>query len=202
MSIKVYYAYRVKEGVDPFDLMFGIKKRGVVEAKKKLTAFYNAMLSSPEQVNEIAEALNLESEKINFSMVGTWVGKLYRKQLSSFQRDPFHLDVVVTIRRHEGRYYLIPYNDRGTLVGGTLNFLDDHPDLEEYGYWNNTDEPEGMSEEEWEERRKVWEPLTDDEPWSQFLETQIISSDGWSNVDPGVDWIVKKWKEAEAKKSR
>ena len=28
--------------------------------------------------------------------------------------------------------------------------------VEDYGYWNNTDEPEDVTEEEWEERRKAW----------------------------------------------
>lgn len=36
--------------------------------------------------------------------------------------------------------------------------------VEDYGYWNNTDEPENVTEEEWEERRKAWSSIDDASP--------------------------------------
>ena len=34
-----------------------------------------------------------------------------------------------------------------------------HPDIEEYAYWNNSDPPENMSDEDWEQREKDWKFL-------------------------------------------
>jgi len=39
---------------------------------------------------------------------------------------------------------------------------------EEYAYWNNTDEPEGMTEEEWDARKNKWEKLV---PKNKFSES-------------------------------
>tara|TARA_B100000614_G_scaffold258752_1_gene281847 strand:+ start:101457 stop:102284 length:828 start_codon:yes stop_codon:yes gene_type:complete len=33
--------------------------------------------------------------------------------------------------------------------------------VEEYGYWNNTDQPDDVTDEEWEERGKIWEEACD-----------------------------------------
>jgi hypothetical protein len=40
-----------------------------------------------------------------------------------------------------------------------LNVFNNHPGFSEYNYWNNTDEPEGMSEEEWSSRARRWDEL-------------------------------------------
>lgn len=37
-----------------------------------------------------------------------------------------------------------------------MKLLDGLPDVREYAYWNNADEPEGMTELEWETRKSVW----------------------------------------------
>lgn len=38
------------------------------------------------------------------------------------------------------------------------------PWVEEYGYWNNTDKPDEVSDEEWEEREKAWTAATKSDP--------------------------------------
>lgn len=35
------------------------------------------------------------------------------------------------------------------------------PGVEEYGYWNNSDEPEGMPAREWNQRKKRWNKVFD-----------------------------------------
>lgn len=37
----------------------------------------------------------------------------------------------------------------------------EHEKLKDYCYWNNVDEPEGMSEEEWDERAETWDRVFD-----------------------------------------
>lgn len=44
MSIKVYEAYRVAKGTDPFDVLWDIKRRGQAAAKAKLTTVFRDVL--------------------------------------------------------------------------------------------------------------------------------------------------------------
>ena len=41
------------------------------------------------------------------------------------------------------------------------------PGVEEYGYWNNTDGPREISEEDWDERGDVWERVLGWESWAE-----------------------------------
>lgn len=36
------------------------------------------------------------------------------------------------------------------------------PDVESYGYWNNSDQPDDVTDDEWAERREVWERVMPD----------------------------------------
>lgn len=38
------------------------------------------------------------------------------------------------------------------------------PRIREFGYWNNTDEPEGMTRREWARRNRVWSEVLLDKP--------------------------------------
>ena len=39
----------------------------------------------------------------------------------------------------------------------------DHPQVTKFGYWNNTDPDEDASEEEWEERERLWDKVFENE---------------------------------------
>lgn len=45
--------------------------------------------------------------------------------------------------------------------GGFYDDLLSLPFIEEYGYWNNADQPDVISDEEWDERRKNWDAIFD-----------------------------------------
>jgi len=49
VSIKVYEAYRVVEGVDPFDLLWDLKQKGQLEAKKRLAKIFHDILDGRSQ---------------------------------------------------------------------------------------------------------------------------------------------------------
>lgn len=58
-----------------------------------------------------------------------------------------------------------PYGELGSKV---LAILKGRAIAKEFGYWNNTDEPEGMSEREWNRRRKAWDEVLDHKGAFQF----------------------------------
>jgi hypothetical protein len=120
--------------------------------------------------------------------VDPWVTQKYGAQLSSFQRSKWNLGVSVAIRELGGRYYLIPYCDGASLMGGVLDFLREYTGLEEYGYWNNTDKPDQISDLEWDERCATWNRLG--ERSSEYVVLDIVSFHGFHEVSPTLDMIT------------
>ena len=53
MSIKVYEAYRVAQGVDPFDLLWDIKRWGQAAAKQRLTPRFHDILDGKSHTNHL-----------------------------------------------------------------------------------------------------------------------------------------------------
>jgi len=266
VSIKVYDAYRVQRGVDPFNLMADLKRRGQQEARERLTVIFGEILSGASQAeanllerqNELFTAwlkenhgepknigssevfglyrewmrehfpeelkrttappkiavhnhailraagrkdADIESMKPGIFDIDHWMTKCYGDQLTDLQRNLWALDTSITIRKYRSRYYLIPYCERSSLVGGCLEFLDKDDRLEEFGYWNNTDKPAEVTTSQWAWRGKVWTALTDHERWKDFLCVDVVSYFGFSDVSPALELLRKNPKE-EAQRLR
>lgn len=242
MSIKIYEAYRVIRGVDPFDLLWEIKRVGQAQAKKRLTRLFRDILQgkaqraaerdlaedeafrswigmkgiplSEHKVYSLLQRWRVEAcpeefktpsdsiiavthatilKKMKLEHVGgdlsvfdldRWAQTMYGEQLTNHQRDVWALDVSVTLRTHRGRYYLIPYCERSSYVGGTLDFLAKHKHLEEFGYWDNSDKPEEVTSSQWARRSKIWTHLTEPERWAEHITLDIVSWQAWEEVSP------------------
>jgi hypothetical protein len=94
------------------------------------------------------------------------------------QRNPFidHQSEVVVIPV-EGQLLAIPYIDNPIL----RRLLVSQPWWQEFGYWDNTDEEEGVSEADWKERERLWSlALPDGLPPAQagYTVTILASSSG------------------------
>ena len=59
--------------------------------------------------------------------------------------------------------------------------VSNHPGLEYYGYWNNTDKPEDLTDEQWEQRRTDWDTALggtgDERPSSCGLIAELVNVD-------------------------
>lgn len=60
------------------------------------------------------------------------ITKLYKEAVVSSENNPFNFDMQIGIHEHEDYYYLIPY---GVIDYDRWDFLDDNPQLEEFGYY-------------------------------------------------------------------
>jgi hypothetical protein len=82
-----------------------------------------------------------------------------------------NLDSSVGIHPNEdGYFYAILYNGESVKVDET-NF----PDwVEEYSYFNNSDTPEGITEEEWESRGEKWDEMIDGQ-WFEYNDQQATT---------------------------
>jgi hypothetical protein len=69
-------------------------------------------------------------------------------------RNPeFDDEFEVVIFPGRGHTLMIPYCENPAY----FKLLKDHPKVEEYGYWDNVDMPEGMTAKRWKLRRDTWE---------------------------------------------
>lgn len=113
------------------------------------------------------EGLPLEPEWAEIESSTVWwavVDPLHaeqRKCRGSMERSPIiDCDVELTV-------YMDPVS--GVLLGypqeervGAYDHLLTLAGVREFGYWNNTDQPEGVSDEEWERRAKLWNQVLDE----------------------------------------
>jgi hypothetical protein len=81
----------------------------------------------------------------------------------------------------KGRYLLAhPWGERCTEIAW--------PDwVEEYGYWNNTDQPDGMSDLEWSRRSKAWDAVLQPNARERKLSMMGFDAEGKYTVD--MSWL-------------
>lgn len=53
-----------------------------------------------------------------------------------------------------------------------------HPGVQDYAYWNNTDKPDDISDEEWEARSNAWEIMSSDPVSMQGFTIDLVSPQG------------------------
>jgi len=141
MSVKIYCAYRCK--VEDF---WAVLETIKLRARDHLSKAIDAAL--PQIVPESEDFPNKRVR----------LREAYRRyvaQLSSPERNPSDLSVSVAFRKHENYVLAIPYADM--LMRRSLDFLEDIPELEDYAYWNNTDQPDHISDEDWASRGRAWD---------------------------------------------
>lgn len=189
MSTKIYTAYRAKPEVDLWKLVPDIFKRGTEEATRILKSLYETV-QVVEQSAEFQRNLQLydgDHYKARLSMVHSMILTEYGESQSRNTRDFFDLDVSVAIREHQGRLYLTPHCDM--YMQKCLDFLKAHPALEEFGYWDTADKPHAVLEQEWEERKEIWNVII--ERWEEKLILDIVSFGGFFKIDPFMDLMMQ-----------
>lgn len=89
-------------------------------------------------------------------LVGAWSNVMseYKKTKKEGERHP-SVDVECEIIFHfKGRYiYMVMFSEQREYK----DHLESLPGVEHYGYWNNTDKPDNISQREWRRREKLWD---------------------------------------------
>lgn len=174
MSTKVYNAYRLKENVDLWDFLHDVRVQAVSIIQTKLREFYDLIKEHPEY-------LEITEENPTYCDISDAVRDKYGEQLSRLERNPYNLDVSLSVRRFENRYYIRAFSDKIAIFGDPLTFLRDDERLENYEYWNNTDRPEDVSDEDWKERERCWNEL--DKKRFDSLILDIVAYHNFHQVD-------------------
>ncbi|MCK4526130.1 hypothetical protein KAW18_02065 [candidate division WOR-3 bacterium] len=159
-----------------FDVMSKIKEDGLKVVKQQMRHYYNVIIEQGKTVDETHDIII----------------KLYKDAVVSTEKNPFNFDMCVSIHEYEDYYYLIPY---GVIEYDRWDFLDNNPQLEEFGYYNNTDKPENVSDRDWDDRELIWNAIID--VWERQLVCIISEYDDFWRISP---WLDLKREEFEKSK--
>jgi len=88
---------------------------------------------------------------------------------------------------HKGSVYMVAYGPKDARARVSKESLPSY--LEDFSYWNNTEGPEDVSEQEWHNRQEVWGHLLQGNGWEYRSTIRVINEDGWTDnlLRPFVD---------------
>lgn len=183
MSTKIYEAYRLQPGRDLWKVAWDIRLRTEKNIRRVLTKVYTGLINEAPRSSPLQKS---DGTKPNYLDASRFVWGMYRATTQTSQRSLWDLDVSIAIRRAgQRKFLLIPYPGSG-LFQHCLAFLRKCDALTDYHYQDSADRPPHISAREWSDRRRTWAPLLD-ERWRDMLVLEIVSINGWHQIDPAVD---------------
>lgn len=200
MSTKIYDAFRLKDRSRVWRVIEDIRDRGEREVVDRLRKYYRAFVDNIDPEDEKYKAERAKDTERTEDAYPEYATRLhiaqtalregFRKSLTSMQRDFFDPDVSIALTWHETGFYLRAFCDGVSLLGGALDFLKTHPDLEDFHYQNQADPPDDIDPEAYEARGRIWDEMSVP-PGSGILKNQLILEiSSWGSfwrLDPWLD---------------
>lgn len=201
MSTKIHHGYRLAPDTDLFEFTHRLRTvlnpvRDRIDATWLMREAVRLIdladaANEPRPENPLMKALNdwdHTQRKVN--------DKGHRQAEESRDFDPH-------------RFLVLFGRDPGTDLIHALLFAE-HPDLvtawesldevEEYGYWNNADAPDGVTETDWDERRAAWERVMPG--YQPPVETMLSFRLRGEHYDIGMIRLCGRGGDAEAEAAR
>lgn len=196
MSTKIYNAFKIKDRNRVWLVMGDIRERGEREVVERLRKYYRSFVDNidPEDEKYKAErAKDIERESYpdyatRLHIAQTALRDGFRKSVQSMQRDFFDPDVSVALTWHETGFYLRAFCDNVSLLGGSLDFLKTHPDLEDFHYQNQVDPPDDIPPDEYEARGRIWDEMSVPKGSGILKNQLILEISSW-----GAFWRLDPW---------
>ncbi len=170
MSTKIYTAYRMSPDVFENKFIPKFKATAIENAGKFLLEF---MSNAPEQ-EIINKCKKLYEERLKWDKEPDQLDDFIYKIKDSVKLERI-LELIVKIPSinrldasfnaflYKGMYYVIPYGCvREIKLKG----------VEDFGYWDNVDQPEGITIKEWNARGRLWDKIALDD-WNKRRLTYI-----------------------------
>lgn len=189
MSTKVYTAYKLRNPDKFWDFVRDVVPRGHAAVRKSLRKLYTELIPCVDRRKKMykdALARWEHDEKARLAAVRKLVLEQAKEADATTQWSPIDLRVEIGVWEHRKQLYLIPFCNGA--MRNSLDFLKEHPVLDDFRYWNNTDEPEGMSRREWAKRGRVWDAIRK-EGWQNHT---VIGISSWNSTylfDPFLDMM-------------
>jgi len=163
MSFKQYEAWRV-----PLEKLQDFIVKMDKKIMKRITGTVNSWMDSDGVVKRAKEYINEKLKQHNHGkyeikkydiLYWIWLQAIDEKNREVYEI--YDLDCSWAIRLN-GKYAYLTFHGPPWILSNSKYSVKEHGRIsfpnyaEEYGYWDNTDEPDDVSEEEWKERRKIW----------------------------------------------
>ena len=156
MSTKIYNGYKIsKMNLSELDSFCIDLRNKIFEKAKELCIQKIAITSSRfisslflESFDDFPKEIIESSEKytVLFAARKIYMGILQQEDTfkCSFVFYPFKKDILATFH---------------STVAEFTDIFEQSEKVKEYGYWNNTDKPENVSDKEWNKRKKDWDTI-------------------------------------------
>lgn len=166
MSTKIYEAYRVPNNrlndflKDIGDQMLDkvIERLDILMNNMKPETFYKLLLKQWNGEDKYAKKYFNDGKPARYTQLEA-VLSCCREVAHSQARDVvLDIECGLSIRIRNKYAYIIPYGERAYARISIPNYA------KEYTYWNNTDQPEDVSNAQWNARGKIWNEILDESP--------------------------------------
>lgn len=183
MSVKIYEAYRFPLSKIS-EVTESIREHAIPKATKILSGLVDQLRV------QIIEDKALSGDPVPEDRVDsilTWMDAshrlkgLYAEQFSSYTRDWWDLSCHLNAWIHEDFVYAIPYADM--QLRDFWDFLVDIPEVEDFAYWDNADEPDDVPYEQFKDRGRVWSEIYTRKLSQPQLIIPIITLDSIGDLD-------------------
>lgn len=185
MSTKIYSGYILDEGMNPFEMINAVKDKFIPPIQKSI---YENYLANFVRLYDIAnyndgalsyllrEKLTKEKQGVPASFTAPKLSLMARKETESEIKDEayeYQVEILFAQDPQTKRY--LTYFMGSQKMESKFKRM---KGISEYCYYNNTDEPDGVSEDDWQERGNAWNRSVNlDEPLvNSMLSLQVLSA--------------------------
>jgi len=149
MSTKIYNAYIWNGTVEELmSFLKDVRKAYIEEASEHLIQFSSYLKHQEEEYKKDGKYFSLSS--------------YIRSCISAGLNEPDNIEASIAVYFHRDKIAIqcfgleLFYRDGHRPLA---KMVSDHPQTEEYEFWNNVDQPEELSEEAWDDRKDFWDFL-------------------------------------------
>lgn len=181
MSTKIFDAYRMPRSVDLLHFQARLRElampvRRDMDAQQIIETAADRLAVT--QVAGVDAAPKSHTPNPVFAAIAEWNKDQRDESPHSAFHDPHRLEVSFVA--HGGWIGFKLFTSRPDYAS-VIAALTDEFDIEEYHYQNQTDQPEGISDEAWSARGKFWDDAVGSKPWDEcglsFVLTSQVSID-------------------------
>lgn len=192
MSTKLHHGYRLAEGVDPFDFLATVRAHidpvrdradARVLAERAVAIVDKAAVHglTTHAGDNLADLMKTPLASAYLA----WEDEQAKLRETDRRHDPNRVELSFGRDPLTGRYGVLLFADEATLIAA----FEAMPEVEAYGYWNNTDRPDEVTEAEWDERRAFWDRVL---PGYQPPAEVMLSWSLRGTYNPGVMMLASK----------
>lgn len=191
MSTKVYNAFVLTDSSQLWPVLRRIRIAAEKAARDRIDDLANLLssrVSADSHAYKETRNKNLGSDdwEIREHVAWTQLDANYREVSTSLRRSPWDFDVSLSVREHQGNFYLIAHEGDG-MRGTLVPVLEAQPELMDFHYQNCTDRPEEVPEDEWASRAAIWGAMTEVDVWWDYLSLDIVCWGNWWRMRTQLD---------------